>query len=627
MPDPSLFSGMPIIMMTDTLVDTQRPFPRRLRVVPISFGSRYEMSFGGGEASPPSDILLAIVQNSNQRLVLTENLTRHNIILESIFILEQSNEVNAIIIDQLINLMNALFKSELEVRQSLIEMREEAEDTRHANQVLRDSIVRSLPSQTLLCSFECLPAGADSTLILSGKFDLAVRTCADVHRLASVAIHVADGRFQPDDRLILELHGEESGRVLGAWDLPAPALPLMPGWIMVDFPLPVEVARETATVVIKGSFAPDSWLALSQAQRVEPHLPNEGAAVALRLLTSDAPRIVRSPWWNWTALGLLQAQCVGRFVEAIPGRCWLGARLLGHARRINAAEGAWCFRIEAGASAILLLPDVPLNNAAAVVARIGCRSGAGHDVMAAVALLPVDRAASEDIASVIENLSHRSAIQDLTNIASALTLSLVSGAPEFSHVVLAIYHSGDDPEDFAIVECTGISLLQKDVSEPRTFKEIFLGERSCQKSFVAFDDVIVDESFDSEHYHHLDFSLRNLTDGTTVWDHVKFKLYEQMGRYGLEFRAASDWPAVFQNWPSKEKDEFGQIYKICSPEELADAALRLPEHTDRRFILALAAVLPNIVQTLRMRGTIAHATAAFWLVGARNMYDACRFSV
>jgi hypothetical protein len=63
-------------------------------------------------------------------------------------------------------------------------------------------------------------------------------------------------------------------------------------------------------------------------------------------------------------------------------------------------------------------------------------------------------------------------------------------------------------------------------------------------------------------YKHLDITLRSLAGGGYRWPSVRFKLGVNRGQPVLEFRLTSGWPVMFENWPSTERDRFGDVLRV-----------------------------------------------------------------
>ncbi len=617
--DPNLFTGMPVLLMSEALSRSEALLPPGICVVPVRFDEDGRVFFSGDTETPPSDVLLAFLGNAAEDTALRTCLSRHGIPLPRIVCNAAPDEMAHAVIGATVGMIAEGVRREALLRQALLGLRQEAEETREALGTLRETLAASLPAQHLVPVLERLPAGEGASLPFAKTFHFILRIPVEVHGLTAVALHVAGAHLQGEDRLGIRLLGEESGRVLGAWDVPAAALPAGPDWLTLDLPLPIETARETVRLDIEGGFSPGSWIALSKALATGTDVSDEAGMVAIRLFTATWPRFVHAPWWNWRVLALPLMPQAATLAEAIPARCWLEAKLLGAARLTKADDGAWRLRLGAGACAALLFPDVPLGDAVAVLAKMSCLSGAGQDVTGAVALIPTAPGMPHDITAAVAAASRWSALRSLGTSPTTLTSPLMPGGAPMAHILLVLRHQGEWAEDFAVLSCPGVLLLPPTATASTVPHDIFAPHAAASAHNVAFEDLQLDESFYSDTYRHLDLSLRRLSDDASAWNHVKFKLFENNGRCGLEFRAAPGWPVIFRAWPGQEEDSFGQIYKIDGAWGLGEAIRTLPDQRDRDLLAALSLVLPHIVQTLATRAVITPTEATAWLEIARRL--------
>jgi hypothetical protein len=162
----------------------------------------------------------------------------------------------------------------------------------------------------------------------------------------ALGLHLHAAQCGAGSALRLRLLGAESMRAAGTWRVPGPAL--LPGWLMLDLPMPAPSWGETAMVEITAQLAGGDTLALS------------GPDAALRLLGAQGqPRFALSPFHDLAEAGGALPPA-GLRCE-LPGMIWRGQQR--HAR------------LAPGAAAELGLPAVPLAGFDVLHAVLGTVGG------------------------------------------------------------------------------------------------------------------------------------------------------------------------------------------------------------------------------------------------------------
>jgi hypothetical protein len=186
---------------------------------------------------------------------------------------------------------NAWSAGRARLEAALVALRREAEETRIALAVAQRAL-SARPPQPLRLALGTEPAAEGVCArekVLSQPLGLAVEGIAGVEVFVSMA----------GDGLRARLRGAESGRILGAWEVPqAPK-----GWLALDLPEAVGPLREGALLEISGG----PTLAL-EAGEVEPEgelAGRPGRALALRVWTAQPGGHFALPLhYDWEAAGL-----------------------------------------------------------------------------------------------------------------------------------------------------------------------------------------------------------------------------------------------------------------------------------------------------------------------------------
>jgi len=214
------------------------------------------------------------------------------------------------------------------LRAELVALRAEHEDARQAMAHWQRSMGQAPPAAAQLLHADD-PRGGAALSPGRTQFDRILPVPLD--GACTLGLHLREALCGAGSCLRLRLLGAESMRIAAAWRIPGAAL--LPGWLMLDLPMPAPIWGETAMVEITAELAPGDTLALSAPD------------AALRLLRAKgAPRFAVSPFHDATEAGGALPPAGLRC--ALPAMIWRGQQR--HAR------------LAPGEAAELALPAVPL---------------------------------------------------------------------------------------------------------------------------------------------------------------------------------------------------------------------------------------------------------------------------
>lgn len=226
----------------------------------------------------------------------------------------------------------------------LVALRAEHEDARQAMAQWQRDMGQAPPAAPRLLHADTPRAAA---ALLPGRLQFKRMLPACLDAATALGLHLHAAQCGAGSALRLRLLGAESMRMAGAWRIPGPAL--LPGWLMLDLPMPAPIWGETALVEITAQLAPGDTLALS------------GPDAALRLLRAEgAPRFAISPFHDPAETGA-RLPPAGLRCE-LPSMIWRGLQ-----------RDA---RLDPGQSAELTLPAVPLAGFDTLHAVMGAVGGA-----------------------------------------------------------------------------------------------------------------------------------------------------------------------------------------------------------------------------------------------------------
>jgi hypothetical protein len=110
-----------------------------------------------------------------------------------------------------------------------------------------------------------------------------------------------------------------------------------------------------------------------------------------------------------------------------------------------------------------------------------------------------------------------------------------------------------------------------------------------------FEAIKVTNYSETEKFALFEIALDRVIFGDRVENGVKFKASISQGRLSLEFRQGKNWPSIFQQWPGRERDRFGDVFRIAHSDAGLAVAGSLATDADRDLLAALCLLMPTIV--------------------------------
>jgi hypothetical protein len=130
-------------------------------------------------------------------------------------------------------------------------------------------------------------------------------------------------------------------------------------------------------------------------------------------------------------------------------------------------------------------------------------------------------------------------------------------------------------------------------------------------------NVRLDEVYATEQYRHVDFSIDDLACLDGQWPRVKLKIcWGKKGSY-IELRRMDGWPDMFVKWPSEERDDFGDVWKIGEGFDVGE--LKLSVERDRLLLQAIGTLLRTAVEAALASGRHRPDVIEFWSGEARGV--------
>lgn len=601
---PALWTGMPKLLVSAAVTGAEPALLPGLPLLRVNLAGDHPPQ-AEGQARPPSDVLLAVVASEAEAARL---LTWFAAAGEATPAIHQAGAMSAAmpaLVLALQSLAEGAVRREAALRAALVAAREEAEDTREVLRDLQNRAIGEIGPDIRRLRLERMPLGPDAERGLSGHFTLDIMTGAALTGIAAVALHLAGHRMAPEERLVVQLIGAESGRVQGEWAVPGEALP-NGGWLFLDCPLPLPRIRETAQLRLSGTLGAGSRIALSEAE-FETETGEIETSIAFRLYTAETVQHVASP--HWRAGG---AAWPGPRPHALPIATLEAARLLAGEAPEPRGNLPLRLRVTGGTSLLLLLPALALADIGEVLARLRCTGGEAAQLRAALALLPGAQPMPETPEAALAAATLWSAPAAPEPVEALLRLPLAGTMAGAAHLLIALRHLGTDPLDFISAELDGVHLIPLGEAPGPAPRALFGTAAPGQASTVEFARLRLDEVYQDANYRHLDLSIEELRAGAAAWPHVKFKLSEMRGVQALEFRRGPGWPEMFRRFPEAKRDAYGEVWRLGDLARAPALIAALPQEVDRLLLTTLVGLLPHLVQTLATQRAITPEAAASW---------------
>jgi hypothetical protein len=430
-------------------------------------------------------------------------------------------------------------------------------------------------------------------IVYDAPFELVVPFEVETRGLAAIALHVSGEGLGPDDELDLAFVGGAQNQTLGAWRVPARAISGCADWLTLDFAASLTQLPQTAFLVVRGRVDAGGVIRFSRAACEEKR-------PAARVYAARELRLAASPFWVWPGAD-------GRPIvpaSSLNGACWLGARLLGEAAELPPQSGEKRLRVEAGRSALLVFSDVDLAESAAVTARV---SGEGAEAIEVrLALIQANRELGDDPEQAQEAAFAWSTSQIVKDDDATLSVVLPADAPSFAHLALSFRHPGAQGASAAILLCQNVWLAPRRLRKP--------AKPAARRSDAKFEGVRLDGVFANETYRHIDVSIQVVSMNGRMWPVVKFKVFEERGEIGFEFRSGAGFPTFFSIWPGTESDAYGSFFKVVGASQFEHVRAGFAKENDRLLLAAIKEVLPSVVNKLGETGQLDRDSAKSWLV-------------
>jgi hypothetical protein len=514
-----------------------------------------------------------------------------------------------------------------ELHRSLALTRTDYEDTR----IAMGTVLRTLggrPPAALRPALSALPEGGLAVRPAGQRLRLRQLPGLAVREIAALCLHFSAAACGPDMLLRVRLVAAESGRVVGSWMVPGPALE--PGWLTLDLPAPAPALRESAMIEVSATLGEQDLLALSLENMVT------GAATALEVLDGEADAGSRA-----LALRLWTAEAGGRFVLPLHW-CWdeAGASLpeAGLPYRLPAGDWSRAAVIEGRARAVALgdevprpvlvlerntrtlvgLPVVQVAGMDVIRVDLGRLAGAAERVRAAVWLR--DAARLEHLADPLPE--HPGTPWsgwrdfDASSGQCAITLSLPVLARGAVQVVVGVQAPHPQAGAHAAVEVMALSALRTGQARPVAERDAALPAVALRPA-PRFRSARMGGPHGQGAARHLEFMMLGLSARGQAWPALRFRLGlgDAAGAW-IEIRQGKGWPEVFEAWPGMEADAQGPLLRLGAAELFGAAS---GDGRDNLMLAALAELMPALVEAAAGRSQEAQSEWATWQAAARQV--------
>ncbi|HEY1836992.1 MAG TPA: DUF6212 domain-containing protein [Rhizomicrobium sp.] len=558
----------------------------------------------------PSD-LLAIVATSAETAPLRALWTERGLVAPPLIAVASLQEAIGPIVARAKEEIAAAAVRHAELQRALVATRAEFEETRSAmHGVMRTLSHRYAVKMNLVAAVAPLPAKTATVE--------ALETLQRVYPVATegvtcLALHISALRTGAKAFLRVLLFGAESGRMLGEWRRPGDAL--CDGWNSFDLPTPVAAIRETFAIAVSLIGDSESTVSLSLGDGAG----REGL-FAIRIWTADAGgRFPHARHWIWSAPGairppsgtasLVDADTIGRIVrrgsiEAMQD-CVDGA--------------AASYRIRGGSS-LLCLQGVSVPDAEAICIEL--MRGIG-DLNSARFNLTV-QAEGRGLASGWRSFG----VADNT---LKLGVSLPTTLPDTVDLYLRIEAGDCAASGFATVAIRHIEVVTGKRDESLVDLDEIVDPGLIPPSpneepvAVNFSAIRASNYTETDKYAWLQITVDGLSFNGRIEDKLKFKVgLVDGGRISLEFRQGQNWPRIFEQWPGRRQDRFGEMFRVTRNGDELSIAGSLATEADKNLLAAVCSLLPAIVRSGVQNVPAAKPRLPAWLEAAHAFAVAAR---
>ncbi|HWA90312.1 MAG TPA: DUF6212 domain-containing protein [Rhizomicrobium sp.] len=484
-----------------------------------------------------------------------------------------------------------------ELQSALVATRAEFEETRSAMQgVMRTLSHRYATKMNLVA---VAPPSRDKIATLAPLQAMTGAYPVSTEAVTCIALHVASLKAAARAVLGVKLLGVESGRVLGAWQRPGEAL--FAGWNVFDFPTPVAAVRETLAIEVALQGAEGSAVALSLSDAAEPRF-------AARIWTADpGGRFPHAEHWVWSAPGAVRPAAG---TVALVGADTL-SRIVARGRIEIVRDGKAASYLLRGGSSLLQLKGLSIHSAEAVLVEL--RNGFGEL-----------RGTRFELAVQSGEHCFAGGWQSFAagETALKLGLSLPASLPDAVDLYIRVEDGERAPGALAGFAVQQVEIVAGERSTleaaaaPRILAEAW-PPADADPSEPCFAAVKATNYSETEKFAWFDVALEGLQFDGRVERRLKFKISMAQTRLSLEFRRGPAWPAIFAEWPGREQDRFGDVFRIADAGERLAIAGELTAAADHDLSAALCRLMPIIVTAGIQSFPAAQGRSTAWLDAAR----------
>ncbi len=541
-------------------------------------------------AHPPAAVLALVAQTPRGMQALAGWWGAHGLEPPAIIVAESGLAALPELLAVALAEADELARRACELDRRCVALREEVEEIRSAMAgMLGSAAGRAPPAAETRLKLAPDPEVEPLRIVAGGPPQL-VETGLPSPGVARLSLHVAEAATAT---LAIRLIGGESGRLLGAWRVPADALP--EGWLRLETPEPLQGRAETLLVELTAE-GEAGEVALSAAMGEA-----EGPALAIASLPPGAC-LVQPLHMDWTAWHGDAPEAAPRLA---PAQMLAGARLDGPGELDEATAGARRLTLPGSWSDTrIAFGPMPKGFAAlrcelrletgAAEARLLLADGSGatgwrllRPREARPFALPLGEGAGE----VVVELRGLGATS--IDIAIPVLFPATAAAP-----VPAEEEPVVPPAPPArLVQAPAMEVLE----DPYPHAQWPAATRAEGEEIGGLDGkahyaaVVLDARQSGTGWALLDLRLRGLTFRGERWREVKFKFGVSGQNATLEFRRAPSWPRAFEVWPGTDSDAFGDKFVLVMKPDAVDRLDRVAPGRDGALIAALAAIMPRVV--------------------------------
>ncbi len=493
-----------------------------------------------------------------------------------------------------------------ELQRALVATRAEFEETRTAMQgVMRTLSHRYATKMTLVA---VVAPSRDGTVTIGPSTALRRIYPVGTELVTCCALHIAALQHAANAVLTVAFLGVESGRVLGKWRRPGEAL--FTGWNIFDFPTPVAAVRETIAIEVSLDGGEGCAVTFSLAGE---DAAAEAAPLAIRVWTADAGgRFPHAEHWVWDAGGGTRPASGTVSLVGAAALARIVARGRTEAVHDGEADGRPASYLLRGGSSLLHLPDLSIRCAEGVCIELAHKFGDLRGTRFELAV----QSPQHCFAGGWRPFGAADGVL-------RLGLSLPAVLPDVVDLFLCI-----EDDDRTEQSLAGIVLRQIEViAGPRSALDV--GPRAVRiypeawplsgadPAEPRFKSLKATNYSEAEKYALFEVTIDGLAFGRRAGRPAKFKISKANGRLSIEFRQGQNWPKIFQEWPGRERDRFGDVFRVAHAGERLAIAGMLAPGPDNEVLAALSSLMPAIIAAGMQNFPSAREQIPHWLDAAR----------